>query len=320
MNEREVHSRFSPPYPHLYIYHLNASVPCDRNLFGETFIGNWEEEDSSFLFFSKPAEDIVKQVVSRHPGVSLLEGYDMSYEQWQGDAVTSFKAGRFLVQPPWEITENISRTTRRAHHTNRGATCGVVARRATGEVEAVRRSPKPQSGDLPIILDPGVVFGTGTHPTTRDCLTALEIAFSREKVITVLDLGTGTGLLALAAARLGARHTIAVDLNFLAVQTTADNIRRNVLEDRIIAVQGRAEEMVPISADLLIANIHYDVMQHIVASDSFLEKGAFILSGILRSQARELEARLAELKCSVLRRWVHEDTWFTFYGTTTLDQ
>ena len=73
--------------------------------------------------------------------------------------------------------------------------------------------------------------------------------------------------------------------------------------------------MVPIPADLLIANIHYDVMQHIVDSEGFLKKRVFILSGILRSQARELEARLTELRCSILRRWVHEDTWFTFYGT-----
>ena len=284
MNDRAERSSISPPYPQLYIYHLDAPVPCDRTFFGESFIGNWEEEGSSFLFFSEPAKDIVKRWISPLPGVTLLDDYEMSYEEWQGGAVTSFRAGRFHVRPPWENIKHFQ------------------------EVEET----------LPIILDPGVVFGTGTHPTTRDCLAALEFAFSQKKTERVLDLGTGTGLLAIAAARLGARHTIAVDLNLLAAQTSAENIRRNGLEDRIVVVQGRADELVPMSADLLVANIHYDVMRRIVASDSFLEKEAFILSGILRSQARKLEAILTKLNCSILRRWVHEDTWFTFYGKTKL--
>ena len=285
MENREERSSPCPPYPQLYIYHLNAPVPCDETLVGESFIGNWEEEDSSFLFFSEPAEETVNRLISRHPGVSLLDGYQMSYKEWQGGTVTSFQAGRFLVQPPWEISQPTNNTA------------------------------KNYSG-IPIILDPGVVFGTGTHPTTRDCLVALETAYAQQTATSVMDLGTGTGLLAIAAARLGARATIAVDLNLLAVRTAAENIRRNGLVNHIIAIQGRAEEMMSMSADLLIANIHYDVMQHLVESDGFLKKRAFILSGILRSQARELEARLAELKCSILRRWVHEDTWFTFYGKT----
>jgi len=285
MDNREKRSSPSPPYPQLYIYHLNASVPCDRTLVGESFIGNWEEEDSSFLFFSKPAEETVNRLISRHNGVSLLDGYQMTYEEWQGGTVTSFQAGRFLVQPPWEVSQ--------------------PPQHNTGEYESI-----------PIILDPGVVFGTGTHPTTRDCLAALEAAYAQETATSVLDLGTGTGLLAIAAARLGARATIAVDLNLLAVRTAAENIRINGLEDRIIAMQGRAEEMMSTSADLLIANIHYDVMQHLVPSEGFLKKRVFILSGILRSQARTLEARLTDLRCSILRRWVHEDTWFTFYGKT----
>ncbi|CAB5164603.1 Ribosomal protein L11 methyltransferase [Olavius algarvensis associated proteobacterium Delta 3] len=282
----------TPPYSQLYIYHLSGSLPLNRDQFSESFIGTWEEEDTSFLFFSKPAEEIVTQWVSQHPGVSLLDGYQMSYEQWQGGAVTSYTAGRFHVQPPWEDTEDASRPTRRAHPSISGG------------------------GNLPILLDPGVVFGTGTHPTTRDCLTALETAFAQKEATTVLDLGTGTGLLAIAAARLGARRTIAVDLNLLAVQTAAENIRRNSLEHRIMAVQGRAEEMVSLSADLLIANIHYDVMQHIVASDGFLQKRGYILSGILRSQTRELEFRLAERRRRVISKWDHENTWFTFYGQT----
>ncbi len=89
-----------------------------------------------------------------------------------------------------------------------------------------------------------MVFGTGTHATTRDCLEALELAFNSHHIESVLDLGTGTGLLALAAARLGCKYILAVDINLLAARTTQRNIRLNQLDDKILAVQGRAEDFV----------------------------------------------------------------------------
>ena len=82
---------------------------------------------------------------------------------------------------------------------------------------------------LSILLDPGLVFGTGTHPTTRDCLDALELAAGSKKFNTVLDLGTGTGLLALAAAKLGSKGVVAADLNLLAAKTAERNVKLNHL-------------------------------------------------------------------------------------------
>jgi ribosomal protein L11 methyltransferase len=205
----------------------------------------------------------------------------MSYSQWQGERVTTFRQGKLRVIPPWE--------------------CG-------------RKSSRCGSGVLDILLDPGVVFGTGTHPTTRDCLAALELACSRGVPATVLDLGTGTGLLALAAARLGCSKILAVDSNLLAAQTAERNVRRNQLADRVLVVQGRAQDFVGLPADLVLANIHYDVMAQLLRSDGFRSCREFILSGLLRSQAREVAETLAQLGAMICKRWDHEGIWFTFYG------
>ena len=165
-----------------------------------------------------------------------------------------------------------------------------------------------------IVLDPGVVFGTGTHPTTRDCLAAIENIFALDTPSIVLDLGTGTGLLALAAGRLGSRRILAVDNNFLAARTAGRNVRLNQLEDVVQAIQGRAEDFVQQAADLLIANIHYDVLHRLISAENLTGKTWFVLSGLLRTQARDVEHQLAQMPVDLLRRWECEGTWFTFMG------
>ena len=160
-----------------------------------------------------------------------------------------------------------------------------------------------------------MVFGAGTHTTTRDCLDALRLACRDGAVKSVLDLGTGTGVLALAALRMGCRRAVAVDFNRLAVQTAHGNARLNGLEDRMGVVQGRAEEAIGWPADLVVANIHYDVMRHLVAAPGLLAKKRFVLSGLLRSQARDIEQALGALPVTLHRRWDHEGVWHTVYGT-----
>ncbi|MCG8492832.1 MAG: 50S ribosomal protein L11 methyltransferase, partial [Sneathiellales bacterium] len=102
----------------------------------------------------------------------------MTYEEWLGEKLVPCRIGRFFISAPWERLDF---------------------------------KVKPHAGEFSIALDPGVVFGTGTHPTTRECLDFMERAFRESSIETVLDLGTGTGLLAIAAAKLGALKTLAVD-------------------------------------------------------------------------------------------------------------
>ena len=269
------------PYQDLFIYYLKGRVKSECELQAENFIGNWEEEDFSFLFFSSPASQQVERLLRSQPELALIDSFQMSYEQWHGEPIKPYVHGRFHILPGWMVN--------------------------SGPIEL-------PDDTIPIILDPGVVFGTGTHPTTRDCLDALELAFYNMTPKTVLDLGTGTGLLALASASLGAERVLAVDLNLLAAQTAQNNVRLNNRENDRLSVRGRAETFIHNPADLLIANIHFDVMRQLIDASTFLNKKAFILSGLMRREAKEVANILARLPVRVLKTWAAEGTWHTFYG------
>ena len=267
----------SPPCSELFIYYLEGTLQEDPSAL-KNFIGNWQEDGFSFLFFSEPSLDQVQNLVRVSPLLRFIDHYQMSYHDWVGDKVTPFCTDRFFISPPWD-------------------------------------SSLPPSSKLPITLDPGVVFGTGAHPTTRDCINALELTFqSQPPVCSAIDLGTGTGILAIAVALLGCPLTLAVDMNRLAAKTAERNIRRNQLQQAVLAVQGSADDFIHIQADLLIANIHYDVMKRLVCSGAFLNKRIFILSGLLRSEAADIENKLMQLPVNILKKWVRDGIWYTYWG------
>jgi ribosomal protein L11 methyltransferase len=268
----------SCPYHDLYIYQLAGKLTSDQNLPLSGFVGNWEEDDFSFLFFSAPADETIEDILRIQPQLTLIDRYHMSYEQWQGEKFSAFNQGCFQIIPPWENSGN------------------------------------NQPDKLRIILDPGLVFGTGTHPTTRDCLDAVQLACRESAPDRVLDLGTGTGLLALAAARLGCRLNLAVELNLLAAKTAEKNVRLNKLEEQIAVVQGDARAFVDCPNDLLIANIHYEVMKRLIRTDGFAACKRFILSGLLRSEAKQVRIELERMPAKILKSWTHDGIWHTFYG------
>jgi ribosomal protein L11 methyltransferase len=266
-----------PPYQDLHIYYLKGRVADDPVMEDPSFIGNWQEEEDAFLFFIQPATDLVHRILERQSHLILVDQYEMAYEQWQGGIPAPFLAGDLRVVPPWH------------------AEAGPVDGRT-------------------IVLDPGVVFGAGNHPTTCDCLTAIQMAFRHQAVRQVMDLGTGTGLLALAAARLGAGRVLAVDLNGLAASTAQRNVRANGLAGAILVVQGDAKNFMDLPCDLMVSNIHYEIMRDLVTAPGFRTQKQFILSGLLRSQAREIEHRLLQGPARILRKWDRGGIWYTFYG------
>jgi ribosomal protein L11 methyltransferase len=254
-------------------------------MFQTNFIATWEEEEDTFMFFSSPASRQIENLLYHQHQLSYVDSYEMSYDQWLGEVFRTFEHGKFRITPAWESGQGV-----------------------TGDDK------------IGISLDPGLVFGTGTHPTTRDCLEALEAAACSKAFKTVLDLGTGTGLLSLAAARLGSKCVVAVDLNFLAASTAARNVQLNQLTDRVVVVQGKAEDVIAYPADLLIANIHYDVMRHLINAKGFLDKKRFILSGLLRSEAKDIADRLARQPVKIIKQWNRDGIWHTFYGKMEQDE
>jgi ribosomal protein L11 methyltransferase len=140
------------------------------------------------------------------------------------------------------------------------------------------------------------------------------LAFEDRSLQTALDLGTGTGLLALAAVQLGCPKVLAMDVNLLAARTALRNVRLNKMADRICVTQGDAEKFIDFTSDIVVSNIHYDVMKNLVRATGFLKKKRFILSGLMRSEAEQIESILAGLPVKILRRWDQDGIWHTYYG------
>ena len=150
-------------------------------------------------------------------------------------------------------------------------------------------------GDIEIALDPGMAFGTGTHPTTQLCLAALE-RHSRP-ALDVLDLGSGSGILAIAAAKLGARNVLALDIDPVAAAATANNAKANGVGDKVIAECGGLEIALGGARrfDLLIVNILARVILQLTEAglgEIVRPGGVAIFSGVIDSQLAEVEAAL----------------------------
>lgn len=271
------HSLQRNPYQELFIYYIEGRISGAPLLNQREFLGNWEEENFSFLFFSQPSRKIIEALLDAQPHLRLIDRFHMTYDEWQGGEVAPLQIGNFTIIPPWQ------------------------------------RPDESQDGGT-ILLDPGLVFGSGTHPTTRDCLTAIEMTFELATIRTVIDLGTGTGVLALAAARLGAKKILAVDMNFLAAKTARRNVDLNRAGGQIAVTLGDAKNFMDLPFDLMVSNIHYDVMKNLIDAPGFGTKRFFILSGLLRSEAKDIRLRLERTPARLIESWEQGGVWHTFFG------
>lgn len=164
---------------------------------------------------------------------------------------------------------------------------------------------EPSAGEIILELDPGMAFGTGTHPTTVMCLKALE------KYLTpgerVIDVGTGSGVLAIAAAKLGAKKVLAVDLDETAVRVARENITQNHAEDKVTTLEGNLLDLIKGGeSDLgrkwndnppgvVVANIIATIIIRLVPDVAqILEPGKlFITSGIIQERLGEVLEAMA---------------------------
>ena len=266
-------------YKDIYIYYLEGSLKREEEShLGRTFLGNWAEEDSSFLFFTQPSKDLVQRIIDKDKRLRLIDEFHFTYEEWVGGKVIPRKVSRFLIVPPWEDRQQ-------------------------------------NDGELKMLLNPGVVFGTSLHPSTRDSLLALLEISDKLLSCTVLDLGTGTGILAIGAALLGAERVLAVDNNPLAAKTAMLNVKLNGLEESIEVREGLAEDIVEPPSDLLIANIHYDIILKLIKEEGFIKKKYFILSGLMRSQATNIKLELSRYPAEIIHEWDNDMVWHTILGS-----
>jgi ribosomal protein L11 methyltransferase len=177
-------------------------------------------------------------------------------EAWKAQ-FTPLRIGRFLVRPTWS-------------------------------------EPRDADDAIEIVLDPGMAFGTGLHPTTQQCLEALSTVALEAK--GVLDVGTGSGILAIAAAKRGASPVVAVDNDPIAVEAARENTTRNGV---IVPVAQATAADVPGRFDVVVANIVSPVLQ-LIAADlvaRLAPKGMLIATGI--SAPSEPQTRAAFLKAGL---------------------
>ena len=179
------------------------------------------------------------------------------------------------------------------------------------------QSYSPKDEETVIELDPGMAFGTGHHPTTRMCLEELE----RRMVpgMHVLDLGTGSGILAIAAAKLGAARVVALDVDALAVSTARDNARQNGVAGKVRCFQGTLPHRNAPSQrfDLVAANITAKAIVSAVpyAAEVLAPDGVMIASGIIRERQPEVEKALEKVLVILDRR--SEGDWTTIVAGRT---
>ena len=166
----------------------------------------------------------------------------------------------------------------------------------------------PDPCGIPLILGRKGAFGSGEHETTASCLELLmgipDIAGCR-----AFDLGTGTGILALAAARLGAASVAALDLEWPATLSCMQNVRLNGLEDRIFTICGELSAIATRPFDLVMANIYADIL--LPLADRLVELtqlgGYLLLSGIPLQDKFDIHRRYTNLGCTVADSRVMED-------------
>ena len=173
----------------------------------------------------------------------------------------------------------------------------------------------PDPDAVNVMLDPGLAFGTGSHPTTSLCLQWLDATDLTDK--DVVDYGCGSGILSLAALKLGAKQVMGVDIDPQALAASRDNAERNSVSDRLTTYLPQ-DEPSAYQADILIANILAGPLRELAPlfADKVKEGGSLVLSGLLESQAEEL--------IQVYSPWfdmdppVVKDEWVRLHGTRRL--
>ena len=159
-------------------------------------------------------------------------------------------------------------------------------------------------GEIPIEITPGMAFGTGTHATTKLCMESLEKRL-KKRGLSVLDVGTGSGILSIAAGRLGAGEVLGIDIDQLAVEIARENVSRNQVSDTVRIKKGRIGDIRK-RFDLVVANLDFRSLKkmRMALIRHIKRQGFLILSGVLETEEERLRQHYIETK---LLQWVETD-------------
>lgn len=167
-------------------------------------------------------------------------------------------------------------------------------------VKPIWEDYEKSNDEIIIELDPGMAFGTGTHETTRMCVEAMESYVKKD--MTVFDIGTGSGILAIAASKVGAKSVVGVDLDPVAVDSARENIKFNNI-DNISILEGNLIDVVEGKADIVVANIIAEIICLLTEDIKKVlkEGGLFITSGIIHDRCDMVIDKLKEEDFEIIK-------------------
>lgn len=223
----------------------------------EGLLGCWREPPYAYFFFTGYVGEEAAATLEAL-GLRITARYELAYEQWQRLPSRILDVGPFRIAlgPPEEET--------------------------------------PPNIRHILVLNPGLVFGSGMHPTTQLCLQLLGRVFRPAAMRSVVDLGTGTGILALAAAHLGARRVVAVDVNLLAVREAAANVRANGLSRKVFPMAAQSLDAIGPFGELLVMNLEWPGLCAVLETDCWKRFPWVLCSGYLQKQAPIVQTRLSQ--------------------------
>lgn len=219
--------------------------------------------------------------------ISTLDVPDEDWARRSQASLRAIRIGALVIAPPWDLTN------------------------LTEEPRGRTRRENPTAEPIVIVIEPSTGFGTGHHATTRLCLRALQRVFLEGRA--VIDVGTGSGVLAIAAARLGAASVVAFDDDPDAIAAARANVTRNFPagEGSIELRVGRLEDAGGLRGDVVFANLTGAALRaHVVSLTRLARGGTLIVSGLLVEEAGTVGSTFAALTSSLTRE--EEDGWTAF--------
>ena len=275
------------PEQPLIIYEIRATDPeylkfldhpTQYSELGPHLAGLHWEADFAFIFFTEDPGDTPKNFIQAQPFLELRHIHHLSYAQWQDGAGAE----------PFTVA---SLTFRRPE----GCAEGACARADT------------------LFIEPGLAFGFGGHPTTHACLGLLARVCQEKKtpaLTSALDLGAGTGVLSLAAARWGIAKVTGVDYSHLAVAAAQTNLTLNKLSHQVTFTRAPAQEFATHPGDILLANLHLSLQEELLDLGAFAHRHRIIISGLLPTEGDLLREKLMGTGLRLIDQ-IRTDRWIT---------
>lgn len=308
----------------LSIHTTNEAIESISNILHEAGASGVVIEDSEDL--TKDREDVFGEIYSLDPedfpteGV-ILKAY-LPVNSFLGEAVEGIKlainnlaefninVGRNVVTISEVNEEDWATSWKKYYHPVK------ISKRFT--IVPTWETYHPVSSDELIIeLDPGMAFGTGTHPTTVMSLQALEKHVKQGN--TVIDVGTGSGVLAIGAALLEAASVRALDLDEIAVKAAGLNVKLNKVQDRVHVFHGNLLEAIENPADVVVANILAEIIMSFTddAYQAVKPGGIYITSGIIAQKKNDVKQAL-EASGFVIEDIMMMEDWVTIISKKPL--